>query len=251
MDKVALITGGSRGLGRSGALALAEQGTDVVITYLHNQQAAFDVVAEIEQLGQKALAIQLDIRNFAAYPLFVEQLALQLKTVFGRKQFDYLVNNAGTGLHKPFSDTSMEEFDDLYQVHLKAPYFLTQALLGLIEDNGHILNISSGLARFSLPGSSAYAVMKGGVEVLTRYLAKELGECGISVNTLAPGAIATDFNGGNVRDNPQVNNFIGSVTAKGRVGQPDDIGAMMAMILSDKSYWMTGQRIEGSGGMFL
>lgn len=251
MNKIALITGGSRGLGRSGALALAKQGTDVVITYLHNQQAAFEVVAEIEQLGQKAIAIQLDTRNFSTYSLFVEQLTLQLKTVFGRSKIDYLVNNAGTGLHKPFSNTSMEEFDDLYQVHLKAPYFFTQALLGLIEDNGHILNISSGLVRFSLPGSSAYAVMKGGVEVLTRYLAKELGEHGISVNTLAPGAIATDFNGGNVRDNPQVSDFISSVTAKGRAGYADDIGSMIAMILNDKTYWMTGQRIEASGGMFL
>lgn len=251
MNKIALITGGSRGLGRSGALELAKQGTDVVITYLHNKQAALEVVSEIELLGQKAVAMQLDSRDFSAYPAFVEQLTQQLNDVFGRSHFDYLVNNAGTGLHKPFSETSMEEFDDLYQVHLKAPYFFTQALLGLIADNGHILNVSSGLARFSLPGSSAYAMMKGGVEVLTRYLAKELGERGISVNTLAPGAIATDFNGGNVRDNQQLNSFVGSVTAKGRAGEAQDIGAIIAMLLSDKSHWMTGQRIEASGGMFL
>lgn len=251
MNKIALITGGSRGLGRSGALELAKQGTDVVITYLHNKQAALEVVSDIESLGQKAIAMQLDSRDFSAYPAFVEQLTQQLHDVFGRTNFDYLVNNAGTGLHKPFSETSMEEFDDLYQVHLKAPYFFTQALLGLMADNGHILNVSSGLARFSLPGSSAYAMMKGGVEVLTRYLAKELGERGISVNTLAPGAIATDFNGGNVRDNQQLNSFVGSVTAKGRAGEAQDIGAIIAMLLSNKSYWMTGQRIEASGGMFL
>ncbi|WP_114701468.1 SDR family NAD(P)-dependent oxidoreductase [Psychrobacter proteolyticus] len=251
MNKIVLITGGSRGLGRSGALELAKQGTDVVITYLHNKQAALEVVAEVEALGQKAVAMQLDSRDFASYPEFVEKLTQKLSKVFGRDHFDYLVNNAGNGLHKPFSETSMEEFDDLYQVHLKAPYFFTQALLGLITDGGHILNVSSGLARFSLPGSSAYAVMKGGVEVLTRYLAKELGERGISVNTIAPGAIATDFNGGSVRDNQQINTFVSSVTAKGRVGEAQDIGAMMAMLLCDKSYWITGQRIEASGGMFL
>ncbi|WP_105903457.1 SDR family NAD(P)-dependent oxidoreductase [Vibrio gangliei] len=251
MNKVALITGGSRGLGRSGAIALAKQGVNVVITYLNNEQAAQEVVNDISALGQKAVAMQLDTRDFVSYPAFVEAFKLQLQSAFGRNTFDYLVNNAGTGLHKPFVDTSMQEFDDLYQVHLKAPYFFTQALLDLIEDKGHILNVSSGLARFSLPGSSAYAVMKGGVEVLTRYLAKELGERGISVNTLAPGAIATDFNGGNVRDNPQVNGFVSQVTAKGRAGEADDIGDMIATILSDKTYWMTGQRIEASGGMFL
>lgn len=251
MNKIALITGGSRGLGRSGAIALAKQGVDVVITYMNNQQAAQEVVQHIIGLGQKAVALKLDMRDFSAYPSFVDEFKQQLQMTFGRSTFDYLVNNAGTGLHKPFAETSMEEFDDLYQVHLKAPYFFTQALLTLIEDKGHILNVSSGLARFSLPGASAYAVMKGGVEVLTRYLAKELGERGISTNTIAPGAIATDFNHGNVRDNPELNQFISQVTAKGRAGEAQDIGDMIAAILSDKTYWMTGQRIEASGGMFL
>ncbi|WP_417760176.1 SDR family NAD(P)-dependent oxidoreductase [Shewanella sp.] len=251
MNKLAVITGGSRGLGRSGALALARDGVDIVLTYLTNQQAAMAVVDEIKALGRQAVALPLDMRDFATYAAFVEQLQQLLPQQFRRNDIDYLLNNAGTGLHKPFAETSMEEFDNLYNLHLKAPYFFTQALLPLLKDGGHILNVSSGLARFSLPGASAYAMMKGGVEVMSRYLAKELGERGISVNTLAPGAIATDFNGGTVRDNAQANQFVSSVTAKGRVGEAEDIGAAIAMLLSDNSHWLTGQRIEASGGMFL
>lgn len=251
MNKLAVITGGSRGLGRSGALALARDGVDIVLTYLTNQQAAMAVVDEIKAFGQQAVALPLDMRDFAAYAAFVEQLQQLLPQQFSRNDVDYLLNNAGTGLHKPFAETSMEEFDNLYNLHLKAPYFFTQALLPLLKDGGHILNVSSGLARFSLPGASAYAMMKGGVEVMSRYLAKELGARGISVNTLAPGAIATDFNGGTVRDNAQANQFVSSVTAKGRVGEAEDIGAAIAMLLSDNSHWLTGQRIEASGGMFL
>jgi NAD(P)-dependent dehydrogenase (short-subunit alcohol dehydrogenase family) len=251
MNKLALITGGSRGLGRSSAIALAQQGVNVIITYLSDQQAALDIVKHIEALGQKAAAIQFDVRDFSQYSPFQHQLSQSLQRDFGVSKFDYLVNNAGTGLHKPFSETTIEEFDELFNIHLKSPYFLTQTLLSLINDHGHIINISSGLTRFSLPGASAYAVMKGGVEVLTRYLAKELGEKGISVNTLAPGAIATDFNGGTVRDNLSVNGFVSSVTAKGRVGEADDIGNVIAMLCDGKSLWITGQRIEASGGMFL
>lgn len=251
MTQLALITGGSRGLGRSSALALAERGVDIVLTYLQNQEAALEVVKEVEKRGQKASAIQLDTRDFSAYPGFVQQLDTVLSQTFSRQDFNYLINNAGTGLHRSFSETSMDEFDDLYQIHLKAPYFLTQALLGHLSDAGHILNISSGLARFSVPGSSAYAMMKGGVEVMTRYLAKELGSRGISVNTLAPGAIETDFSQGRVRDDKQMNAFVSSVTAKQRAGLPNDIGGVVAQLLSEDCYWVTGQRIEASGGMFL
>lgn len=249
--KVALITGGSRGLGKSGALALAKQDTGVVITYLNNEQAAQAVVSEIQTLGGKAVALQLDTRDFAAYPAFITELKQVLKNEFASEGVDYLLNNAGTGWHQTFSETTMDAFDDLYNVHLKAPYFFTQALLPLLNQSAHVLNVSSGLTRFCQVGSSAYAIMKGGVEVMSRYMAKELGERGISVNTLAPGAIATDFSEGRVRDNPQINQFISSVTSKGRVGEADDIGAVIAMLLSDNSYWVTGQRIEASGGMFL
>lgn len=251
MSKLALITGGSRGLGRSGAIALANAGVDVIITYLSNERAAQAVVSDINALGRRALALQLDMRDFAAYAAFMKQLEQQLPRVFERQNIDYLLNNAGTGLHQAFVKTTMAEFDELYNLHLKAPYFFTQALLPFIKSGGHILNVSSGLARFSQPGASAYAMMKGGVEVMSRYLARELGEYGISVNTLAPGAIATDFNGGTVRDNTQVHQFVTSVTAKGRVGEADDIGAIIAMLFSDNSYWLTGQRIEASGGMLL
>ncbi|MCH1919454.1 SDR family oxidoreductase [Shewanella sp. A3A] len=251
MNKLAVITGGSRGLGRSGALALARNGVDIVLTYLNNEAAAAEVVTEITALGRNAVALKLDMRDFAAYAPFIEQLQQRLSQQFGRNDVDYLLNNAGTGLQQAFAETTMEQFDNLYNLHLKAPYFFTQAMLPLLKNGGHVLNVSSGLTRFSLPGYSAYAMMKGGVEVMSRYLAKELGERGISVNTLAPGAIATDFNGGGVRDNAQANQFVSSVTAKGRAGEADDIGAVIAMLLSDNSYWITGQRIEASGGMFL
>ena len=251
MSDTALITGGSRGLGRSTVLALADKGVNSIFTFVHDENAAKDVVAEAEKRGVKAVALQFDATKFSDYSIFISTVRTCLQQHFGGGKLKYLVNNAGTGLHKAFSETSMEEFDALSDLHLKAPYFLTQALLSDIEDNGHILNISSGLARFSLPGSSAYAVMKGGVEVLTRYLAKELGSRGISVNTIAPGAIATDFAGGTVRDNPDVNQFVSSVTAKGRVGEASDIGPAIAKILSDDCGWMTGQRVEISGGMFL
>ena len=251
MSKIALITGGSRGLGRSGAVALAKKGVDIIFTFVNNEDAANEVKQEIEALGQRAVAIRFDARDFAGYPLFVSAVRTALVDTFGKTKIDYLFNNAGVGVNQPFAETSMDTFDELFQLHMKAPYFLTQALLDDLEDNAQILNVSSGLARFSLPGYSAYAAMKGGVEVITRYLAKELGPRGISVNTLAPGAIATDFGGGAVRDNEQINQHVASVTAKGRVGEPQDIGGFIAQILADECAWMTGQRIEVSGGMFL
>ena len=251
MKKLALITGGSRGLGRSMVLALADKGVDSIFTYASNEDAAMDVMTEAGNRGAKALAVKFEATDFGAYDTFAAELKTLLAEQFHGRKLNYLINNAGSGLHKPIIDTTMEEMDYQYRLHVKAPYFLTQNLLNEIADDGHILNLSSGLARFSVPGASAYAMMKGAVEVMTRYMAKEFGERGISVNTIAPGAIATDFNGGAVRDNPQMNQFVSSVTAKGRVGEAEDIGPLVASILTSSSNWMTGQRIEASGGMFL
>lgn len=251
MNKMALITGGSRGLGRAGALALAAEGCDVIITYLSNKEAADSLVKEVEWAGQQALAMQLDTADIDSFDAFVANLMHQLTNKFGRNSIDYLVNNAGVGINAPFADTTPEQVDSLLNMHVKGPYFLTQSLLPVIADGGAILNVSSGLSRFCFPGYSAYAMAKGAVEVMTRYMAKELGPRKIRVNTLAPGAIETDFRGGEVRDNQALNQAIASQTALGRVGLPDDIGGAIATLLSEKSYWINGQRIEASGGMIL
>jgi NAD(P)-dependent dehydrogenase (short-subunit alcohol dehydrogenase family) len=248
---LALITGGSRGLGKSMAMKLAEHGTDVVLTYRSGRAEAEAVVAAIQKLGRRAVALPLDVGKAAGFKDFAEQFAAALQQHWQRGQFDYLVNNAGIGIHASFADTTEAQFDELMNIHFKGTFFLTQALLPLIADGGRILNISTGLARFALPGYAAYASMKGAIEVLTRYLAKELGARGIAVNTLAPGAIETDFGGGTVRDNAGVNAFIASQTALGRVGKPDDIGGVVASLLSKDSGWINGQRIEASGGMFI
>jgi len=247
---IALITGGSRGLGRNAAEHLARQGTDVILTYRSARAEADQAVAAIQALGRRAAALPLDVADSASYPAFAAQVR-QVLAGWGREAFDFLVNNAGHGVHAPFAETTEAQFDELVKVHLKAPYFLPQALLPLIADGGRILNVSSGLARFALPGYSAYATMKGGVEVLTRYLAKELGARGISVNTLAPGAIETDFGGGRVRDDAQLNAAIAGQTALGRVGRPDDIGAVVAALLAPGTGWINAQRVEASGGMML
>lgn len=247
---IALITGGSRGLGRSMALKLAEHGTDVVLTYHSNKAKADEVVEAITKLGRRTVALPLDVGKASTFKAFAEQLRAALKS-WQRERFDYLVNNAGTGVHVSFAETTEAQFDELVNVHLKGTFFLTQTLLPLIADGGRILNISSGLARFALPGYSAYASMKGAIEVLTRYLAKELGPRRIVVNTLAPGAIETDFGGGVVRDNADVNAFVASQTALGRAGLPDDIGGAVAMLLSKESNWINGQRIEASGGTLI
>jgi NAD(P)-dependent dehydrogenase (short-subunit alcohol dehydrogenase family) len=249
--RIALITGGSRGLGKSMALTLAEHGTDVMLTYRSNQAEAQAVVDAITRQGRRAAALPLDVGKVSTFAAFTEQLRTALGQHWQRDRFDYLVNNAGIGVHASFAETTEAQFDELVNVHLKGAFFLTQTLLPLIADGGRILNISSGLARFALPGYSAYAVMKGGIEVLTRYLAKELGERRIAVNTLAPGAIETDFGGGVVRDNKDVNAYVASQTALGRVGLPDDIGGAVAMLLSKESGWINGQRVEASGGMFI
>ncbi|MCS3804103.1 NAD(P)-dependent dehydrogenase (short-subunit alcohol dehydrogenase family) [Chromobacterium alkanivorans] len=249
--KIAVITGGSRGLGKSAALHLARQGVDVVLTYQSRAADAEAVVAEIRALGGQAAALPLDVGQSAGFAAFAAQLRQTLAEQWQRADFDFLVNNAGIGIHAAFADTSEAQFDQLMNIQLKGPFFLTQTLLPLIADGGRILNVSTGLTRFALPGYAAYAAMKGGVEVLTRYLAKELGPRGIAVNVIAPGAIETDFGGGLVRDNEQVNAHIAAQTALGRVGRPDDIGGAIATLLSDGAAWVNGQRVEASGGMFL
>lgn len=248
---IALITGGSRGLGRNMALHLAKRGAGIVLTYQSNREAADAVVAEIRSAGGVAVAVALDTAKVSTFAAFADQLRKALQENWGRERFDYLVNNAGYGVHKPFVETTEEDFDGLVNVHLKGVFFLTQTLLPLIEDGGKILNVSTGLARFSLPGFSAYASMKGGIEVLTRYLARELGARGIAVNVIAPGAIETDFGGGAVRDIPEMNAMVARSTAMGRAGQPDDIGGAVAAILTGDTHWVTGQRIEVSGGQNL
>ena len=251
IQRVALITGASRGLGRSSALKLAENGVDVVLTYKDNADAARTTTTEIQALGRQAVALRLDMADTGSFAAFAAQLKSTLAGTWQRDRFDYLVNNAGTGAQVPFAETTEAQFDQLAAVHLKGTFFLTQALLPLIADGGRIVNTSSGLARFSLPGYAAYAAMKGGIEVLTRYMAKELGARGIAVNTVAPGAIETDFGEGLVRDNKDVNTFIASQTALGRVGVPDDIGPMIASLLSENNRWVNAQRIEVSGGMLI
>jgi NAD(P)-dependent dehydrogenase (short-subunit alcohol dehydrogenase family) len=249
--KIALITGGSRGLGRNTAVSLARKGGDVILTYHSRQDEAQAAVAEIEAHGRKAVALQLDAGDVAGFDAFVGRVRAALRDTWGRDSFDHLVNNAGHGHNAPFAETSEAAFDQLMNVHFKGVYFLTQKLLPLLADGGRIVNLSSGLARFALPGFSAYAAMKGGVEVMTRYLARELGTRGIAVNTVAPGAIETDFGGGVVRDNPDYNRNVAQATALGRAGLPDDIGPMIAALLSEDNRWINGQRIEVSGGAYL
>lgn len=248
--RIAIITGGSRGLGRNTALHLARRGVDILFTWRANQQEADSLVREVEAMGRKAAGFRLDTGESHAFDGFVAEVRKTLRS-WGRERFDYLVNNAGNSLHAAFSETSEEHFDSIFNVHVKGVYFLTQKLLPLMNDGGRIVNISSGLARFALPGSSAYGAAKGAVEVLTRYLAKELGPRGITANVVAQGAIQTDFSGGMVRDNPEVNRRVAEMTALGRAGVPDDIGPMIAALLSDENRWVNGQRIEVSGGMQL
>lgn len=248
---IAVITGGSRGLGKSAALHLAMHGVDSVITYRAAAEEAHAVVAAIRERGQRSVALPLDVGDAKTFPAFADSVRTTLAREWERSDFDYLVNNAGIGVHAPFLETTEAQFDALMNVHLKGAFFLTQKLVPLMADGGRIVNVSTGLARFTFPGYSAYATMKGGIEVLTRYLAKELGPRGIAVNTLAPGAIATDFGGGQVRDNPGLNQALASQTALGRVGLPDDIGGAVAMLLSSENRWINGQRIEVSGGMLL
>lgn len=249
--KIALVTGGSRGLGRNMAISLAKKGIDVIFTYNSNKQKADEVVAEIQSLGQKAAAFQLDTSNVKLFDAFFNQVTAYLKEQTGRTNFDFLINNAGTALYAPFAETTEAQFDSVMNIHYKGVFFLTQKALPFINEGGRIINISSGLARFSFPGSSAYGSMKGAIEVLTRYLAKELGPRGIAANVVAPGAIETDFGGGRVRDNKEINAHVANVTALGRAGVPDDIGGAVAFLCTEEARWINGQRIEVSGGMML
>lgn len=251
MNKLVLVTGASRGLGKSMALALANKGMDVLITYQSQKELALEVVASIKKMGVKAKALQLDVSDSDSFKTFAENLSEVLKNEFQRQDFDYLINNAGIGINVPFSQTTQAQFDQLMNIHLKGPFFLTQKLLPLMRNEGRILNVSSGLARFSLPGFSAYAMMKGGVEVMTRYLAKELGDRNIQVNCIAPGPIETDFGGGAVRDNLDINQYLANQTSLGRVGLPEDIGGAVAMMLSKDAHWINAQRIEVAGGIFI
>jgi len=248
MSKISLVTGSSRGLGRNAALAIARRGDDVVITYQSREAQAREVVAEIERLGRKAVALQLDAGNVAAFPDFVARLKAALAQTWRRDTFDHLVNNAGHGDMAPIADMSVQAFDKLIDVHFKGVFFLTQSLLPLLADGGRIVNLSSGLTRVSAPGWAAYAAAKGAVEVLTVYMAKELGPRRITVNAVAPGAIETDFLGGAVRDTPEFNRAFADMTALGRVGVADDIGPMIASLLSEDNRWVNAQRIEVSGG---
>jgi NAD(P)-dependent dehydrogenase (short-subunit alcohol dehydrogenase family) len=250
-NKIALVTGGSRGLGRNMAISLAKKGIDVLLTYNSNREEAGKVVMAILSLGQKAKAFQLNTADIKSFDGFFREITTYLEKQTGKPNFDFLINNAGTGLYSPFAVTTEEQFDTAMNIHFKGVFFLTQKALPLINDGGGIINISSGLARFTFPGYSAYGPMKGAIEVLTKYLAKELGSRGITVNVVAPGAIETDFDGGLVRDNREVNSRMASVTALGRVGLPDDIGGVVAFLCTEEARWINGQRIEVSGGMNL
>jgi len=247
--KIALVTGGSRGLGRDMALRLAEKGLDVIITYHSREKEASEVVALIEKAGQKAASLQLNTADFSGSSLFATQLQDVLKNTFGATHFDYLVNNAGTGGYGLIADIGEELFDELYHIHFKSVYFITQKMLPLLNEGGGIVNVSSGLTRTTVAGSSAYAAMKGAIEVFTRYLAKELGVRGIRANTIAPGAVLTDFGGGRLRNDENLQKFISSITPLGRPGVAEDIGSVVAFLCSEESRWVNGQRIEVSGGM--
>ncbi len=247
-NKIALVTGGSRGLGRDMVISLAKKGLDVVITYHSNQEATIEVIKKIETIGQKAIALQLDVTLISTLDDFVSTLTNSLNSNFGTDKLDYVVNNGGFIYYISYADTSLEQFDDLINVHFKGPFFLTQKLLKNINDNGSIINVSSGLTRFSTSGFSTYAAMKGAMETLTRYQAQELGSRGIRSNIIAPGAIETDIMGGAVRDNKKKNTQLASHTALGRVGLPHDIGSVVAFLCTDDAKWINGQRIEISGG---
>lgn len=248
MSTITLITGASRGLGRNTALSIARGGGDVIVTYRSQHEEAQSVVAEIAALGRTAVALQLDTAQAGTFSAFVTTLKQALSAHWSRTTIDHLVNNAGHGDYALIADTTEAQFDNLVDVHFKGVFFLTQALLPVLADGGRIVNVSTGLTGPCFPGYAAYAAAKGAVEVLTRYLAKELGARGIAVNTVAPGAIATDFGGGAVRDNPEVNQLFAGMTALGRAGVPDDIGPMIASLLAPANRWVNGQRIEVSGG---
>lgn len=250
-NKIALVTGGSRGLGKNAALKIAAKGIGVMVTYQSKKEEAEDIVNDIKALGVPAAALQLNVGDAKTFDAFFTEVKSVLKSVFNAEKFDFLINNAGIGIHASFADTTEEQFDALVNIHYKGAFFLTQKALPLLNDGSGIINVSSGLARFATPGYAAYASMKGAMETLTKYQAKELGSRGIRSNIVAPGAIETDFGGGVVRDNDQLNAGIAANTALGRVGLPDDIGGVVAFLCTEDARWINAQRIEASGGMFL
>ncbi|WBV53451.1 SDR family NAD(P)-dependent oxidoreductase [Chryseobacterium gambrini] len=249
--KIALITGGSRGLGRNSAIKIAQKGLDVILTYRTNKEEADRVVEEIQSLGQKAIAYQLDTKEVKSFDAFVKTVGDHLEENTGSRNIDYLINNAGTALYCLIPEVSEEQLDDMVDIHFKGVFFLTQKFLPFMNDNGGIINVSSGLARFALPGSSVYGSMKAAIDVLTKYQAKELGARKIKSNVVAPGAIETDFGGGRTRDDKNINTMVANNTALGRAGVPDDIGGIVAFLCTEEARWINGQRIEASGGMFL
>lgn len=249
--KIALVTGGSRGLGKNMAVRIAEKGNDVIITYQSQKELAEEVVKEIEAMGRKAVALELDLANFYSLDGFVTELAKTIQTNWGVSNFDFLINNAGIGATVPFAQVTENDFDLFMNIHFKSVYFLTQKLLPLINDHGRIINISTGTTRVCVPGYSVYASMKGAIETLTKYLAKDLGSRGITVNVVAPGPIETDFNNAAIRNHPERKAAMASQIALGRVGQAEDIGGVIAFLCSEDSGWITGQRIEASGGISL
>ncbi|MBK9405550.1 MAG: SDR family oxidoreductase [Ignavibacteria bacterium] len=250
-NKIALVTGGGRGLGKDMALSLAKKGIDVIITYNTNKEDADKVASEIINTGQKSASLQFDVSDIKSIDNFIKQLSETLKTKFSSERFDFLINNAGIGATIPFDKVTEDVFDNFVNVHFKGVFFLTQKTLHMINDNGCIVNVSSGTTRFCVPGYSVYSSMKGAVEVFTKYLAKETGQRGIRANVIAPGATETDFNNAIIRSNPQLKAFITSQTPLGRVGQADDIGSVVAFLCSDDAKWINGQRIEVSGGINL
>ncbi len=250
-NKIALVTGGSRGLGKDMAIRLAEKGTNVIITYQSQKEAAEAVVAQIEAGGQRAAALHLDVADFNSLDGFLQQVLQTLQSKWGVTTFDFLVNNAGIGATIPFMQVTEEDFDRFMNIHFKSVYFLTQKSLPIMTDGGRIINISTGTTRFCVPGYSVYASMKGAIETLTKYLAKDLGSRGITVNVVAPGPIETDFNNAAIRNNPERKAAMASMIALGRVGQANDIGGVIAFLCSADGGWITGQRIEASGGVSL
>lgn len=247
--KTALVTGGSRGLGKSMAMHLAKNGIDVVLTYKTKKEEAESVAADIQQMGRKAVALPLNVGDLHVFDAFFEKLTEELNTTFERQTFDFLVNNAGMGGTIPFAQATEEHFDHFLNVHFKGAYFLTQKSLPLLSNGGRIINISTGTTRFCVPGYSMYASMKGAMEIFTKYLAKELGTRGITANIVAPGPVETDFNSAAIRSNPQMKTFLSSLSPLGRVGEAEDIGGVVAFLCSDEARWINGQRIEVSGGI--
>jgi NAD(P)-dependent dehydrogenase (short-subunit alcohol dehydrogenase family) len=249
VTKIALVTGGSRGLGKDMAISLAKKGIDVILTFRSNEEAAAATVKNIEGLGRKAAALQLDMTDFHSLDSFVQQVTATLQSTWNTQSFDFLVNNAGMGATVPFEKVTEEIFNDFLNVHFKGVYFLTQKCIPFINSGGRIINISTGTTRFSNPGYSVYASMKGAVEVFTKYLAKELGPKGISANIVAPGPIETDFNNAAIRSNPQMKERLSSLSPLGRIGMADDIGPVVAFLCTEDAGWINGQRIEVSGGI--